>query len=146
MESMSRKRVPKPQVIRHHWPNAPLDLPFLIHPFFPASVMKSPPFLAPTSDTHPSRGTLSSAIEVFHMWAPRACGPWALGSWVRQTRVERESWPGWLCSISHWLPINWNCKCNTVEYIENFCEIFISRSGIAGGDNNVSPELTAPQS
>ena len=37
-------------------------------------------------------------------------------------------------------------KCNTVEYIENFCEIFISRSGIAGGDNNVSPELTAPQS
>ena len=81
MESMSRKRVPKPQVIRHHWPNAPLDLPFLIHLFFPASVMKSLPHQTPT----PAEAPFPRLLKYFTCGRQGRAGPRA-----PQMRVDGE--------------------------------------------------------
>ena len=91
MESMSRKRVPKPQVIRHHWPNAPLDLPFLIHPFFPASVMKSLPHQTPT----PVEAPFPWLLKYFTCGRlePAGLGPWAVG-FLRRGLRERAGLDG----------------------------------------------------
>ena len=91
------------------------------------------PFSPPTSDTQPIQSTLSTALEVFHMWAPGAS---QAGPRAPQMRVDGESSTAGVHGFAVFRIVSYR-----FVFLQRQCSTIVERFGIWNCDGNCTVTL-----